>query len=92
VVKYVHLHGDVPMFDLVADYPGLQAINWHDRENGAGFGGRVRASSGDRVRRVGPDGPVHNGRAVAKVRNQARDAIERQTAERFYFSRRAASP
>ena len=27
----MHLHGPLPMFDLVADYP-VQSINWHDQE------------------------------------------------------------
>lgn len=27
----VHLHGPLPMFDLITDYP-VQAINWHDQE------------------------------------------------------------
>jgi len=25
----MHLHGKLPMFDVVADYP-VQVINWHD--------------------------------------------------------------
>lgn len=30
-LNMVHLHGNAPMFDTIADYP-IHAINWHDQE------------------------------------------------------------
>jgi len=80
----LHLHGDVPMFDLVADYP-VQAINWHDRETEPDLVAGKSKFKGNRVRRVGPMDPVHNG-APSEVRNQARDAIERTNGRRFILS------
>jgi uroporphyrinogen decarboxylase len=83
-LNMVHLHGESPMFDLVADYP-VQALNWHDRETdpdlalgktkfpGAVCGGLARWN------------PVHNG-TPAEVREQARDAIEQTGGRRFIVS------
>ncbi len=83
-LNMVHLHGEAPMFDLIADYP-VQALNWHDRETdpdlalgktkfpGAVCGGLARWD------------PVHNG-TPAEVREQARNAIEQTGGRRFILS------
>lgn len=80
----MHLHGDAPIFNAVADYP-VQSINWHDRETepdlAAGkmkFGGAVCGG-------LGRWDPVHNGTPV-EVRAMARDAIEQTNARRFILS------
>ncbi len=80
----VHLHGQAPMFDLIADYP-IQAINWHDRECGVSLAeGKLRfegAVSGG----LGRWNPMHNGTPV-DVRTQAREAIEQTHGRRFILS------
>jgi len=80
----VHLHGQAPMFDLIADYP-IQAINWHDRECGLSLAeGKLRfagAVSGG----LGRWDPMHNGTPV-DVRTQAREAIEQTYGRRFILS------
>ncbi len=80
----VHLHGQAPMFDLIADYP-IQAINWHDRECGLSLAeGKLRfggAVSGGLSRW----NPMHNGTPV-DVRTQAREAIEQTHGRRFILS------
>jgi uroporphyrinogen decarboxylase len=80
----VHLHGQTPMFDLIADYP-IQAINWHDRECGLSLAeGKLRfagAVSGG----LGRWDPMHNGTPV-DVRTQAREAIEQTYGRRFILS------
>ncbi|MCL4236805.1 MAG: uroporphyrinogen decarboxylase [Anaerolineae bacterium] len=80
----VHLHGQAPMFDLIADYP-IQTINWHDRECGLSlaegklrFGGAVSGG-------LGRWNPMHNGTPV-EVRTQAREAIEQTHGRRFILS------
>ncbi len=80
----VHLHGQAPMFDLIADYP-IQVINWHDRECGLSLAeGRLRfggvVSGG-----LGRWNPMHNGTPV-DVRTQAREAIEQTHGRRFLLS------
>lgn len=83
-LNMVHLHGQAPMFDLIADYP-IQAINWHDRECGLSlaegklrFGGAVSGG-------LGRWNPLHNGTPV-DVRSQARESIEQTHGRRFILS------
>jgi uroporphyrinogen decarboxylase len=79
----MHLHGPLPMFDLVTDYP-VQAINWHDQETepdlptgkeifiGAVSGGLGRYD-------------VYT-QTPTTTQQQARQAIESVNAERFILS------
>jgi uroporphyrinogen decarboxylase len=80
----LHLHGDAPMFDLVADYP-VQAINWHDRESEPDLPTGKLKFQGIVCGGLGRWDPVHNG-SPAEVRSQARDAIEKTNGRRFILS------
>jgi uroporphyrinogen decarboxylase len=79
----VHLHGPLPMFDVVADYP-VQVINWHDQETEpnlsdgkAKFRGAVCGGLGRwDVYRQTPN----------FVRQQARSAIKATQGQRFILS------
>lgn len=80
----LHLHGETPMFGLVADYP-VQSINWHDRETTPSlvegqqkFGGAVCGG-------LGRWDFVHNG-TPDQVREQALDAIHQTEGSRFILS------
>ncbi len=83
-LNVMHLHGDAPMFDLVADYP-MQVINWHDRETSPSLvDGKLKfegAVSGG----LGRWQPMHNG-TPSEVRAQARQAIEETNGRRFILS------
>lgn len=80
----VHLHGTFPMFDAVADFP-VQAINWHDQEEGAPdlaigkskFGGAVSGGLGRWF--------VHHSTPI-EIRDQARKAIQMTNGRRFILS------
>ena len=80
----VHLHGDSPMFDVVADYP-VQAINWHDRETDPDLTAGKLKFAGAVCGGLGRWDPVHNG-APGEIRAQARDAIEKTGGRRFILS------
>jgi uroporphyrinogen decarboxylase len=80
----LHLHGDVPMFDLFTDYP-VQAINWHDRETEPDLATGKTRFKGIVCGGIGHWDSVHNG-TPAEVRNQAREAIEKTNARRFILS------
>jgi uroporphyrinogen decarboxylase len=83
-LNVIHLHGDAPMFRLVAGLP-VQVINWHDQETepdlnqgkaqfkGAVCGGLARMEH------------VHNGTPTT-VREQARAAITTTNSRRFILS------
>ncbi len=83
-LNVVHLHGNAPMFDLIADYP-VQVINWHDRETLPDLAtGKIKfrgAVSGG----IGRWDPMHNG-TPGEVRSQARQAIEQTNGRRFILS------
>ncbi|MCI0710513.1 MAG: uroporphyrinogen decarboxylase [Chloroflexi bacterium] len=79
----MHLHGPLPMFDLVADYP-VQAINWHDQETEPDlptgkkmFGGAVSGGLGRF--------DVYT-QTPTTTQQQARQAIESVKGERFILS------
>jgi uroporphyrinogen decarboxylase len=79
----MHLHGPLPMFDLVADYP-VQSINWHDQETTPSladgkqtFGG---AASGGLGRM-----DVYT-QTPTTIQQQARRAIEETNGNRFILS------
>jgi uroporphyrinogen decarboxylase len=80
----VHLHGDSPMFDLVADYP-IQSVNWHDRETEPDLVTGKHKFNGAVCGGLGRWDPVHNG-SPAEVRAQARDALEKTGGRRFILS------
>ncbi|MBN1965447.1 MAG: uroporphyrinogen decarboxylase [Anaerolineae bacterium] len=80
----LHLHGDAPMFEMVADYP-VQSLNWHDRETSPDLAtGKTRfpglVSGG-----LSRWDPVHQG-TPTQVREQARDAITQTGGRRFLLS------
>ncbi len=80
----MHLHGEAPMFRLMADLP-VQAVNWHDREfepdiaqgksllRGAACGGLSRWED------------VHQGTPTT-IRDAARNAIQKTNGRRFILS------
>lgn len=79
----MHLHGPLPMFDLVTDYP-VQSINWHDQETKPDlptgksmFGGAVSGGLG----RYDVYTQTPN-----TTQQQARQAIESVNSERFILS------
>lgn len=83
-LNMLHLHGDVPIFDLFNDYP-VQAINWHDRETEPDLvNGKLRFK-GAVCGGLGRFDTVHNG-TPAEVRSQARDAIEKTGGRRLILS------
>ena len=83
-LNMVHLHGEAPMFKLVADLPA-QAVNWHDRETepdiaegksllrGAACGGLSRWDD------------VHQGTPTT-IRDAARAAMQKTNNRRFILS------
>ncbi len=80
----VHLHGNAPMFNLIADYP-VQVINWHDRETEPDLvAGKLRFK-GAVCGGLGRWDPVHNG-TPADVRAMSREAIEHTGGRRFILS------
>ncbi len=83
-LNVMHLHGDAPMFDLVADYP-VQAINWHDRETVPSLADGKLKFDGAVSGGLGRWNPMHNGTPV-EVREQARRAIEETNGRRFILS------
>jgi len=80
----IHLHGNVPMFDLVADYP-VQVINWHDRETNPDLATAKLKFKGAVSGGIGRWDPMHNGTPL-EVRTQARQAIEQTLGRRFILS------
>ncbi len=80
----LHLHGDVPMFDLFTDYP-VQAVNWHDRETDPDLASGKMRFKGAVCGGLGRWDAVHNG-TPAEVRNQARDAISKTNGKRLILS------
>jgi len=83
-LNMVHLHGDAPMFDLVANYP-VQSINWHDRETDPDLAAGKLKFPGAVCGGLGRWEPVHNG-TPADVRAMARQAIEQTNGRRFILS------
>jgi uroporphyrinogen decarboxylase len=79
----VHLHGDAPMFDLVADYP-MQAVNWHDQETPPDLAVGKSKITGAVCGGLGR-WEVHNGTPL-EIREQARDAIKLTNGRRFILS------
>lgn len=83
-LNVMHLHGRVPMFDLVADYP-VQVINWHDRESDPDLAAGKLKFKGAVSGGIGREDPMHTGTPV-EVRAQARQAIEQTNNRRFILS------
>ncbi|MBN1286430.1 MAG: uroporphyrinogen decarboxylase [Anaerolineae bacterium] len=79
----LHLHGDVPMFDLIADYP-VQAVNWHDQETPPDLAVGKSKISGAVCGGLGR-WDVHNGTPL-EIREQARNAISLTNGRRFILS------
>lgn len=80
----LHLHGDAPMFDLIAEYP-VQAINWHDRETSPSLAEGKTRFPGAVCGGLGRWDAVHNG-TPEEVRLQAADAILQTEGRRFILS------
>lgn len=80
----LHLHGDAPMFDVVADYP-IQSINWHDRETEPDLAAGKLKFPGAVCGGLGRWNPVHNG-TPTEVRIESRDAIDKTSGRRFILS------
>jgi len=83
-LNMMHLHGKLPMFDLVADYP-VQVINWHDRETAPDLNEGKLKFKGAVSGGIGRWDPMHSGTPV-EVRTQARHAIEQTNRRRFILS------
>jgi uroporphyrinogen decarboxylase len=80
----VHLHGDAPMLDVVADYP-VQSVNWHDRESEIDLAAGKLKLNGAVCGGLGRWEPVHHG-TPADVRQQARNAIDQTGGRRLILS------
>jgi uroporphyrinogen decarboxylase len=80
----MHLHGNAPMFELVADYP-VQVINWHDRETAPDLATGKLKFAGAVSGGLGRWNPMHLGTPV-EVRTQARQAMEQTNRRRFILS------
>ena len=80
----LHLHGDAPMFDLIAQYP-VQALNWHDRETTPTLAEGKAKFNGAVCGGLGRWDAVHNG-TPADVRLQAADAILQTEGRGFILS------
>lgn len=72
----LHLHGQYPMFDQVADYP-VQAVNWHDRTSSVDLATAAKIFPGTLMGGVEQYRVLHLG-TPADVEAQVHDAI-RQT-------------
>jgi len=83
-LNMMHLHGKLPMFDLVADYP-VQVINWHDRETAPDLNEGKLKFKGAVSGGIGRWDPMHSG-TPGEVRTQARHAIEQTNRRRFILS------
>lgn len=79
----MHLHGEAPMFDLVADYP-VQAINWHDQETPPDLAVGKSKISGAVCGGLGR-WDVHT-KTPLEIREQARDAIKLTNGRRFILA------
>ena len=80
----LHMHGDAPMLNVVADYP-VHAVNWHDRETEPDLSAGKIMVKGAVCGGLGHWDTVHNG-TPAEVRSQARDAIEQTGGRRLILS------
>lgn len=80
----VHLHGDAPMLDVVADYQ-VQSLNWHDRESEISLEVGKQKFNSAVCGGLGRWDAVHNG-TPGEVLAQARDAIERTGGRRLILS------
>lgn len=80
----LHLHGDAPMFDLIAQYP-VQAMNWHDRETAPTLAEGKARFNGAVCGGLGRWDAVHNG-TPTDVRQQAADAILQTEGRGFILS------
>jgi uroporphyrinogen decarboxylase len=69
----LHLHGQYPMYELVAHYP-VAAFNWHDRTTGLDLAGGLRVFPGAVVGGVEQFEVLHFG-TPAEVQAQVLDAI-----------------
>jgi uroporphyrinogen decarboxylase len=83
-LNMLHLHGPLPMFDLVADYP-VQAINWHDQETEPDLAVGKSKFKGAVCGGLGRWDAVHHGTPTA-VRQQARQAFALTNNRRFILS------
>ncbi|RPJ00254.1 MAG: uroporphyrinogen decarboxylase [Chloroflexi bacterium] len=83
-LNVMHLHGNAPMFNVIADYP-VQVINWHDRETEPSLADGKLKIHGAVSGGLGRWDPMHNG-TPAEVRAQARQAIEQTNGRRFILS------
>lgn len=83
-LNIIHLHGNLPMFDLVADYP-VQVLNWHDQETEPDLATGKLKFAGAVCGGLGRWNTMHNDTPSA-VREQARQAFEQTNSRRFILS------
>ncbi|MHB9091676.1 MAG: uroporphyrinogen decarboxylase family protein, partial [Chloroflexota bacterium] len=77
----LHLHGQHPMYEAVADYP-VAALNWHDRTTELDLAAGLRVFPGAVVGGVEQFEVLHFG-TPAEVRAQVFDAIARTGGRRL---------
>ncbi len=77
----LHLHGENPMFDALADYP-VDMVNWHDRLTAPALAAAAPRFRGALVGGVEERGLLVSG-SEAEVRAQARDAISQTGGRRL---------
>ena len=80
----VHLHGDAPMFKLVADLPA-QAVNWHDRETEPDIAQGKSLLRGAACGCLSRWEDVHQG-SPTTIRDAARAAMQKTNNRRFILS------
>jgi uroporphyrinogen decarboxylase len=87
----LHIHGVDVMFDLLAGYGVLQAVNWHDRETSPSLGEGLRKITGavcgglarwDDLLRGDPQ----------RIRQRVADAIDQTGGRRIIVSSGCVSP
>lgn len=78
----VHIHGEDILFDCVADWPGIQAINWHDRRTAPSLAQAVTKFDGALVGGLDEWGTLLEG-TPAQVEAQVHDAIEQTGGRRL---------
>jgi uroporphyrinogen decarboxylase len=87
----VHLHGVNVMFDLVADYPRVQALNWHDVETPPSLGQALARTNKALCGGLRQWDTMLRG-VPADVQLEARAAIEATGGRRFILGTGCVTP
>lgn len=83
-LNVLHLHGELPMVDVVYDYP-VSAVNWHDQETDPDLATGKLKFKGAMCGGLGHWDAVHN-RTPSAVAEQARHSFEMMNNRRLILS------